>query len=73
MFSSSQTYRDNLLQNYVPTFADELPINTALIASCNNIASCILDSQLTGLEVVGKKTSESLQTQQNIVKLNGKN
>lgn len=62
--------------NFEPTFADELPkigsLYQNILSKCNGDDNCIIDYQLSGIEVVGKKTAEYLYSRTNVAKINCK-
>ena len=63
------TSNSRLLVNentYVPTFLEDVinKASPALIATCNNMQSCIVDSLLTGSSKIGVLTKQSIQANQ---------
>lgn len=48
---------EKILQNYVPTFIDELPTDSSIINQCNLNAECIFDSMVSGLPIFGNRTA----------------
>jgi hypothetical protein len=52
------------IDDFVPTFDDELPYDPVIAAKCNNVSSCISDAVISGLVAVGVNTKQGIQETQ---------
>ena len=61
--------RVSVPSTYTPTFTDNLNFTDAVITSCSNILSCMIDATLTGINQIGNFSSNNVQTQRKDIKI----